>query len=220
MSNLGVMVSEIASELRRSGMDTAIKRGICGAVEHLKDKRFKWNELFFDFTTTAAEQDYDSADDADIGRLCAIDAATITTPATNLTKRDWAWLKDRVGTSSGTPSDIIFYQDSIWLHPTPASALTINVWGLLELKDANQSAGSQIITRENFATLPNNYTTAWFTEGFDVVKAWAKGYVYLHHLRNKTEADVMFGAAGALITDSETQLGKLGGTSFVRPTMF
>src|SRR3990167_2906875 len=114
------MVAEIRAELRRSNMDTAIKRGICAAVLYLKDKRYKWNELSFTLDLIADQQDYDSADDADIGRLASIDSVKLVSTADTLTSatrveiRRWT-----IGASSGSPTHCAFYESALWLSPKP-----------------------------------------------------------------------------------------------------
>lgn len=220
MSNLGVMVAEIREELRRSGMDNAIKRGICAAILFHRDKRFKWNELSFTFSTVANQPTYDESDDANIGRLASIDSMRIVSPEIELGQRDINWMRERVNQATGTPSDFAYYEEMVYLDPIPASALSISVLGLLELKDTTQSTTNQIVSRDNILSLPDSYSTAWFTDGFEIIKAWAKGYVSLHHLRNKEQSDNMFGAAVDLRTDQEGQLAKLGASGFVRPTSF
>lgn len=220
MSTLGTMVAEIREELRRSGMDNAIKRGICAAVLYHRDKRFKWNELSFSFSTVAGTSTYDEGDNANIGRLAAIDSMRVVNPETVLTPRDIDWMRTRVNQTTGTPLDFAYYEETVYLDPIPASVLSVSVLGILELKDANQSAGSQIITRENILTLPDDYTTAWFTDGYEVIKAWAKGYIAMHHLRNTEQTGAMFSAATDFRTDQEGQLARVGASGFVRPTAF
>lgn len=221
MSNFGTMVAEIREELRRSGMDNAIKRGIGAAVLFHRDKRFAWNELSFTFTTSANEAEYDATtDDANIGRLAKIDSAKIVSPETVLTVRDIDYIRGRTGLSSGTPDDIAYFEEQIFLSPTPSRTLSISVFGLLELKDTAQAAALQIISRENILTIPAAYTTAWFTDGYEVIKSWAKGYVYHNHMRNTEQATAEFTAAGGFRTDQENQLANRGASGFVRPTTF
>lgn len=220
MSSLGFMVTEIRGELRRTGMDDAIKGAICAAVIYHRDKRFRWNELSFTFPTAANQQTYDESDTASIGLLASIDSLKVSDPEIALIPRDINWIKERVNQASGNPTGYSYYEESIWLDPTPSQVFTIEVLGVQELKDVNQAAGFQIIGRDNILTLDDSYTTAWFMEGYDVIKSWAKGYISLHHLRNAAESDAMFSAATALRSDQEDQLNKVGGSGFVRPTRF
>lgn len=214
------MVSEIRGEIRRSGMDDAIKGAICAAVQFHRDKRFRWNELSFSFPTVVNQQTYDASDTASIGLLASIDSLKITSPELALVPRDINWVKERVNQVSGTPSGYAYYQESIWLDPKPSSVFTVEALGVQELKDLAGAAGLQSITRVNILLLPTSYTTAWFTDGYDVIKSWAKGYVNAHYLHNQTEATGMFGMADVLRGDQEAQLNKVGGSGFARPTRF
>jgi hypothetical protein len=220
MSTFGTMVAEIREELRRSGMDDAIKRAIGAAVIFHRDKRFTWNELSFSFSTVANQAAYGSGDSASIGRLAAIDSMKIRSPETKLTARTVDYIRSIVEQPSGTPEDYCWYENEITLSPTPSQVFTVDVDGLMELRDTNQAAANQVISRSNILSIPDNYSTAWFVAGFDVIKPWAKGYIYLHHLRNRDEASGQFDAAGGMRADQEAQLGRLGGSGFVTPTRF
>lgn len=223
MSTFGTMVAEIREEIRRSGMDNAIKRAIGAAVVYHRDKRFLWNELSFTLATVANQAAYDSTDDANIGRLAKIDTAKIASPATVLTPRTLAYIRGKLTQTSGTPADIAFFQEEITLDPAPSSVLSINIDGLLELKDTNMvttPVNLQVINRANILSIPDAYTTAWFVEGFEIIKSWAKGYLYQNNLRNTEQAATDFTAADGFKTDQEGQLAKLGGSGFAVPTRF
>lgn len=220
MSNFGVMVAEIRQEIRRSGMDDAIKRGIGAAVLFHRDKRFKWNEASFSFSTAANQEDYGTADNASIGRLAVIDVVKIASPETKLTARTIDYLRSLVRQSTGCPLDYAYYEAEVFFSPVPNTIYTVNVDGVIELADTNQVAANQIISKDNILTIPDSYSTEWFGAGYEIIKAWAKGYINLHHLRNQAESTAMFSAAGDLRTDQEGQLAMLGGSGFVRPTKF
>lgn len=223
MSTFGTMVAEIREELRRSGMDNAIKRAIGAAVQFHRDKRFAWNELSFSFSTVANQDEYDSTDNSNIGRLAKIDSAKIVTPETVLTVRDIDYIRGIIRDTSGVPLDIAYYEGSLVLSPAPNAAYSVSVLGLLELNDTNQPTtptNLQSITRSNILLIPDGYTTAWFVDGFEVIKSWAKGYVYHNHLRNSEQAANEYTAAGGFRTDQENQLANRGASGFVRPTAF
>lgn len=220
MSTFGTMVAEIREELRRNGVDNAIKRAIGAAVIYHRDKRFIWNELSFALTTVADQPDYDGDDDANIDRLAQIDNAKIASPETDLTPRTIQFIRAKVGLTSGLPLDIAVYERAITLSPTPNAVYTINIDGIMELEDLTQPAGQQIISRENILTIADGYTTAWFVEGYEVIKSWAKGYIYQNHLRNSEQAGTDFTASDAFRTDQENKAAKLGSSGFVQPTQF
>jgi len=214
------MVAEIREELRRSGMDNAIKRGIGAAVLFHRDKRFAWNEANFSFTTTASQPDYDSSDNSAIGRLATIDVMKVVTPETYLNPRTIEYIRSLLDRPTGTPADFAYFAQAITLSPTPSSTLTINIDGVLELYDANQSSTNQIISRDNILTIPDGYSTAWFGAGYEIIKAWAKSYIYLHHLRNVDQSAAQGSASQTLRDDQIAQIGRLGGSGFVTPTAF
>lgn len=220
MSNLGAMVDEIRGEIRRTNMDAAIKSSICSAVILHKDKRYKWNEGNISFNTVADQPTYDEDDDADIGLIASFDSVKVTSPETVLIKRDIKWMRARISDATGTPEDFAYYERQIYLYPVPSSVLTINILGVLELADLTQSAGSQIMTRENIQTLPNNYTTAWFTDGYEIIKAQAKSFLSINHLRNVTEGQTMGSLAAGLAGDETSKINRAGGSGFARPTRF
>lgn len=223
--NFGILVADIRSEIRRSTMDAAIKGSIVASIDYWKDKRFRWNESTFTFSVTASQAEYSSSDDADIGYLAEIDDLKLSTGSEEWhpKKRSIDFVTNRsLLNQTADPSDYAFYRGRIRFCPVPSRALTATVLGVQELLDTSQAADYQRISRAipDISAIPSAYSTAWFTEGYEVTKLYAKGYLYKHHMDNPTKGDALFTDALVIGKDFQNKLGKLGGAGFVAPTRF
>lgn len=220
MSDLGTMVAEIRSEIRRTNFDNAIKIGICAAVQEHRAKRLSFNEKSFTFITVADQETYGVADSSYLGRVARFDSIKVTSPETVLNARDIDFIRDQISDLTGTPSDYAYYENNLYLNPVPNAVFTIDVLAVLELLDTAQSTANQIMSRSNILSLPTDYTNAWFTDGYEIIKAWAKGYVNFHNLRNSDEGNVMGALNKTFLQTQEDQLNSRGGSGFVTPTRF
>lgn len=225
MANLGVMMADIRREMRRSTMDTQIKSAIIAAVDYWKDKRFRWNESTFTFSLASAQYEYSSTDSASIGYLTEIDdlKLSVSNEEWHPDKRTIAYVAGLYDANiSGDPSDYAFYRARIRFYPIPSRTLTATVLGVMELLDTNQSSSFQRLSRtiSDIASVPDSYTTAWFTDGYELIKSHAKGYLYKNMLRNDQEGDKLLTDAMGIGGDFQKKIGRMGGASFVTPTQF
>lgn len=223
--NFGIMLADIRSEIRRTTMDAAIKKSIVASVDYWKDKRFKWNESRFTFSTVASQDEYSSSDDADIGYLAKIDSILLSTGSTEWKpKQVPVEVIEDIYDASGTgdPTMFAYYRSRIRFYVIPSRVLTVTVLGLQELLDTSQAADYQRLSRAipDISAIPSTYTTSWFTDGYEVTKLYAKGYLFKHHMQNAQVGDALFTDAIAIGKDFQNKLGKLGGSGFVQPTSF
>ena len=223
--NFGTMVADIRGEIRRSQMDEAIKGAIVASIDYWKDKRFRWNESRFTFSTVATQDEYSESDDADIGLLAKIDSIRLSTGSQkwNPEQKPNNFLEEAYDpNNSGDPEIFSFYRERIRFFPIPNQVLTATVLGLQELLDTAVATAYQRITRDvpDINSIPDAYTTAWFTEGYEVTKLYAKGYLYKHHLSNSERGNELFTDAIAIGKDFQAKIGKLGASGFLVPTQF
>lgn len=219
------MVADIRGEIRRSTMDSAIKASIVASVDYWKDKRFRWNESRFTFSLTSSQDEYSSADDSDIGILTKIDSIRLTTGSTTwtltpVTLEEIEEIYDPSGT--GDPRMFAYYRQRIRFYEIPSRTLTATVLGCQELLDTAQSSDYQRLSRAipDIDSIPDNYSTAWFAEGYEATKLYAKGYLFTNHMQNREAGSGYFTDAIAIGNDFQKKLGKLGGSGFVKPTQF
>lgn len=224
------MVTEIAGDLRRSGMDADIKLAIAAAAEFYRTQRLgKFNTQTFDFSTVIAREYYDSTNSTSIP-LIAIDDGLIILDTTNLAaqiilkKKPTEWIdQNTLGAAYRTsPEFYALTRDKVRLFPIPAAVQTIRFNGVLEVVDATQAVGLTRLSRDGVAALPGNYASAWFTNGlaYEAMKAWAKGNLFFHKLRNQQEAAGHFSASSDYIEKLTAQGAAIEGEDFVAATSF
>lgn len=223
MSNLGLMVSRIASEIRRTGMNDEIKYAVAAAVEFWRKKRTNFNQLNFTFSTAIAQEYYTSADSTNIPLIAKIDIAMYVdgTYERALDLVDSNWIDDQGLVSASfrsEPEYLAYIRSSVRLFPVPNVAKTIRIEGLLELIDSSGATGLQRLTRDNVLNLPDSYASAWFTEGFEIIKSYAKGYLNLHVIKNTNEASMMYSDARDMADNKGDQAQTEGSNDMVQPS--
>lgn len=228
MSNFGTLVAEVRSDLRRSGIDNDIKVGIAAALQWYRAKRFSFNEKSFTFSTVAGTDTYTSSTNEAIARIARFDGLYVTVgttqlPLTGPVDNDLID-QDRMGsTSSSIPSRYAFVTQSIRLDPIPSAVYTITFKGIVELNDPAQASSPtdlRRITRATVLSIPENYTNAFFDEGYEILKAWTKGYVYTNTLRNVMEGRAMFAIADEYAGQKSSEFMEQSSSGGVVPTQF
>lgn len=223
MSNLGLMVSRIASEIRRTGMNDEIKYAIAAAVEFWRKKRTNFNQLKFTFSTVVGQEYYTSSASTNIPLIAKIDVAMFVDGVYEapLELIDSSWIDEQGLVSANyraQPEKLAYIRSSIRLFPLPNAVKTIRIDGLLELIDSNGSAGLQRLTRDNVLSLPSSYASAWFTDGFEIIKSYAKGYLNLHVIKNTNEASMMYSDARDMADNKGDQAQTEGSNDMVQPS--
>lgn len=206
MSDFGTMQAEIADDLARSDLTTQIKSAIKSAIRHYERKRYTFNETTNTFSTVASQNYYGAAALSDIPNMFAIDGMKCLSGGSKYTvhEKEFAYIDDiDTGDSTGDPTFFCLYNNQIRLYPTPDSVRTITVAYAYKLPTLSADAD----------------TNAWMVDGYDLIKACAKGDIYENVIRDFAESDRMKAKARdlnkALEAEYESRCG--GG---ITPTSF
>lgn len=209
------MVTDIGSELRRTGMDAAIKNSIAASAGYFRNRRLPFNVKTFTFATVAQQAYYASADSTNIPLIAKFDAVTYVDGQLefDLTKVDPEWMDiNSLGAAYYATPEKYAYVDGhtngrMRLFPTPSIARTIRVDAILEVIDAGQAVGLQRLLRTNIQSIPNGYASEWFTNSvaYEAMKYWAKGHLYINTLRNTPAGSEMFALADAMVAEIKSQ---------------
>lgn len=225
MSTWRTMYEEIENELRRgTGYRAQVKTAIAAAIEHHESKRFAFNEAKLSFTTVADQEYYDDSDDADIPYITRFDSVVLsrgTSWKRELIKKPSDWIDRQLTITSSDPEHYAYIRSQIRLHPAPSVASdTVTVDGVLVLRDSGQTAPNDIVSRATAASIADGFTNAWFVEGYEMIKHWAKGYLYANLTRNAAEAENMFTMSRAFFSRLTKDHIDSSATGFVQPTSF
>lgn len=189
MSTKDALASRIADDLARSDLTTQISNAIDDAIEFWKCTRLHFNETrAVTFTSVASQAIYTSSDSASIPLMFDIDTLYVTesggTPelvGPDGKKQDFDSVHDLILTGGGTgkPYMWAWFDRSIYVYPVPDStSYTFRLTGAIE--KAAPATGSEA-------------DNVWMVEAFSLLRAHAKGLLYLHVIHNQANAVMMLG---------------------------
>lgn len=197
MTTLATMKARIATELRRSDLTAQIAEAITTAIKAYEHERFYWNESRENtFPTVADQQNYGSTDAAFIGNITKIDYVYLLVGDTShkliATTLDEMENVISAATSAGQPSEYAWYDEQLWLYPTPPEVWTVRVGAVLDI--AEPATDGEL----------NN---PWMVKAERLIRSRAKNELFLHVLRDFEMAQAM----ALAVDEAERQL-------FVRTT--
>ena len=192
MTTLSVMKARIASELRRgSTLTSQIASAITDAIEAYQIERFWFNESRdLTFSTVANTGDYTSSTVSGLANIEKIDYVFMYEGNTEneLFAIDPAELESSLtnGTSTGTPGEYCWYNNTFRLYPVPSAVWTIRIGHhKLMAAPASDSEASNV----------------WMTYAERLIRCRAKYEMALHVLRDQALAELMVaGIEDALAT--------------------
>ena len=224
MTTKDALAARIADDLARSDLTTQIGNAIDDAIEHWKTTRFHFNETrAVTFTSVASQSIYTSSDSASIPLMFDVDTLYVTesggTPelvGPNGKKQDFDHVHDLILTGGGTgkPYMWAWFDRSIYVYPVPDStSYTFRLTGAIE--KAVPASGSEA-------------DNVWMTEAFALLRAHAKGLLYLHVIHNMEKAAMMLGprldarggAAGAEYRKLRREATDKRGLGIISPSVF
>lgn len=174
MTTLTALKAQIASDIDRTDLTTAIATEISSAIRHYQQKRFYFNETRDETFATVADQElYATGDDAAIPKFIKLDYITVLngTDATRLewmTPEDWEMLTIS-GTDTGVPTHYTRFQQKIGLYPIPNGIYTIRMAGhyMVAAPASDGEAGN-----------------VWMTEAYDLIRARVCAMLSIRPIRN------------------------------------
>lgn len=129
MATFSAMRSRIADDLDDSTVDTQIGVAINRAIDHYQSERFWFTEAIATFATVADQDSYGTGDGipSDINKIDTLQV-TVNNDFIRLFEKTYDWMKlVDSGRISGRPTFWTWYEDKIFLYPTPDDAYTITV---------------------------------------------------------------------------------------------
>lgn len=207
MSTLATLKAEIADDLKRSDMTTAIAAEIPRAIEFYQKEHLFFKESYSStFDTVADQVYYGASDDADIPLFVGFEAVKIRVANNdyNLVRLDidmFETLND-AQTSSGQPTNYVYYNQQIGLYIPPDGVYTVTMIGNLEAA-APASDGET--------------DNVWMTDGFKLIRAHTVAQLARFKTREYEYADRMDLEALRQLDDLRIKTSRLKATGFARP---
>lgn len=212
MSTLANLKSTIADDLARPDLTSQIAAAITQAISFYHEERLFWMESRVNtFNTVAAQSAYTEGDDADIALWLKVDDVFLEDsdgirygPLCRLDPAVMERLLDQ-SASSGRPDSWSWYNDVFYLHPIPDAVYTVRPYGQVTV--AGPSSDSE----------PNN---PWMVKAFELLRCAAKGYVFLHTVKDPDQASIMAIGAERELARLRRDTSKRTATGVIRPTQF
>ena len=178
MATWDTLIARIADDLNRSDLNTQIGVAINRAIAHYQSEETWFNQTTDTVTTVATQESYGTADGL-ASDIVQIDLVQCTDSGGNqypLTPRTWSYLRtlqsDPTGLT-GLPADWAWYQEKLYLYPTPDAAYTVTIWYI-----------------KSYADLATGESNDWTTEheALDLIEARATWWVASRLLKDYERA--------------------------------
>lgn len=188
MSDFGTMKARIADEMKRGDLTasaTAVQSAVLSAIDYWRWKRFPFNQARDTSILTTASDPFLTSMPTGILYLHSI-KLTIGGNQQRLYPRAYDWMETvDFGAWTGYPEYYAWYTRSatasqvLRLYPIPNGAFTATMSFTRSLPEITAGATS---TASN----------AWMTIAEPVIRMWAKGVLFDHHLRAAEHANRMY----------------------------
>lgn len=207
-NNLGTIVQRITSEISRHGStDTqTAKVAVISAIRHFRNHRFWFNEGTHTFDLTVDQQEYGFEDVDNEGApsdwLRPITAYLeqggsrwLPLDETTIAEMRWATPTD---TTSGIPSHWCYFAEKFFFNPIPSQADTVRFDYVKDLGTPSYSwdGTTMLFKQPNGADLLDSWTSRWFIDAEELIRARAKWDIYYNYLDDDQNALKMGGMDG------------------------
>jgi hypothetical protein len=210
MSTLGTLKAEIADDLSRSDLTTAIASEIGYAIEfYQKEHLFFKEDEENQFSTVADQVYYSESDDTDIGLIVSLEALKV-----RVSNNDYNLIRLPIdlfetlndpNASSGQPANYVYYNKQIGLYPPPDAVYTVMMIG--NVKVAAPAADGEA----------NN---VWMTDGYKLIRAHTLSQLSRFKTREYDYADRMEREAARQLDDLRAFTAKNKATNRLTPVQF
>lgn len=212
MTTLATLKSTIAEDLARDDLTTQIADAINQAIAFYKEERLFWMDTrSATFDTVADQSAYTESDFTSLPLFIKIDAVMLQDsggieygPLCRIDQRVMEQMLD-ASAATGRPDSWSWYNDTIYFHPVPDAAYTARPMGQIEV-----AAPSSENTEGN----------KWMTKGFELIRCAAKGYIFLHTVKDPDQAAAMALAAERELAMLRRDTSKRTATGRIVPTRF
>jgi len=196
---LGDLLARIADDLARSDLSVQIGNAVTDAVTFFMSDRFYWNEIGAIQASTPVngvsqqvihtvkgQYLYTKADLAAIPDLFRIDDIFVTidqSRAIPMSREDFDLLLELISTvvTQGYPFSYAWGNQGLLFYPIPNNVYPVSILGGIKLAAPTDPADSGNV---------------WISEAFGLLRAYAKGLLYTHTIRDPETAQMMWGGPG------------------------
>jgi hypothetical protein len=179
MTTLATLKAEIADDLARSDLTTAIAEAITEAIEFYQPQPFWFTEdRDATFATVSGTSEYTSTEDSDIGQFYRLDNVFLVDGSQIYDMREISigmWQDYQDVSTNARPYNFARYQESYFLYPTPDAAYTVRLVGHRKI-----AAPASDEEADN----------VWMTKAYQLIRARAVKNIFGKKIRAYNHAQV------------------------------
>jgi len=209
MTTLATLKAEVADDLSRSDLTTAIAEAITEAIEYYQPEPFWFTDSRdATFATVADTKEYTSTEDTDIGQFYRLDDVFLEDGTNIYELREIAistWQDYQDVAASARPYSFARFQESYFLYPTPAAVYTVRLIGHRKI-----AAPASDVEADN----------VWMTNGYQLIRARAVKNVYGKKLRDYEDAAIWQSEEDRQLNRLFVEGSKRTSTGVIRATAF
>ena len=210
MSTLAILKAEVADDLARSDLTSAIANSISKAIRFYQPRHFYFNETRDKtFTTVTGQIWYSGTDDADIPLFTDFDTLHITISNNRYRLKHYPIERFEILTdanaTNGQPYAYTYYNRQIGLFVPPDGAYTVRM------------VGSYMVAEPASDSETDN---AWMVEAYDLIRSRAVSDLARRKTRNYEVANEMKAMEGEELARIEKETASRVKTDLITPTQF
>ena len=210
MSTLGELKTEIADDMDRSDLGSAIGTEINNAIRHYQSRHFYFTETRDKtFDTVAGQIWYTPSDDADIGKFVSFDFVHITIG--NNRYRLTHYPIDRfeiltdANATNGQPYAYTRYNKNIGIFPPADQAYTVRIIGAY-MQDGPASDGEA--------------DNVWMVDAYNMIRARTLSRLYAYKIHDDAKAEKFALLEAAELERIEAETASRAATNQIIPSYF
>jgi hypothetical protein len=211
MTTRSTIEAQIADDLARSDLSNQIADGVNTAIRAYRFERLGFNEAYKVTATASISIDFLALSDISV-RFRKIDRIRLLRTAGNyldLYRRDADWIMSRQDVNIVCqPSEYAVYDNKICFDSLADQTYTLYLDGIKELGNAAS------------ATYTAADSSAWFTDGRELIRHRAKREVYANVLKDMELAAAAGAAEKEALRILKAEAGEQNTTGMIRPTEF
>jgi hypothetical protein len=211
MATLLELTQEIEDEISKGGLNlltTQIQQAINDSIAYYEVYQFRFNQGFDNsINTVAATEAYTLPAD-----VIVVNRAQIAYSASDLQQleiKSWTeyqlW-REGYSITQGQSDFCMFYNDEIYLYPTPNGVYNIKLWYLKRLANVPLTANSQ--------------TNAWTTRARMLIKSRAKYLLAVHRIDNAEWATIFAQEEASQLISLQTEMNRQSAPRELLPEYF
>lgn len=206
MTTKSALKTQLLEDLDNAVTSAQAGTAIDAAIDFYQMTRFHFNtKRSVTFNTVAAQARYTSSDSSSIPNLFTVDMAYLTNnslyyPLCRVYPADIEmWLASNTG--QGVPSTWAYFDESVWLYPTPDAAYPVRF--LAHIKIDGPASDTEA-------------SNSWMTKAYELIRCRSRAYLATHILRDTGMAQLASAGESAALARLRREVSRRESTGQIQ----